>query len=213
MEITITAPVVSFRNPLYAGVQVTLPCPAPSTVAGLLASTVGGWDAMPLDTRVGVAFHARGQGTDLETYHPLDAKGAKTTPNPKDREFLADATLTLWFIDHLEMWEKAIRRPVWPLRFGRSQDLASGRARCVSLQEESGRQGHALLPAPVSRSGPLLRMPQAISRDRARTRWGTYRYATSGSSTVVESTYSTETGQAVVLLDGLHPDTIAQSAR
>ncbi len=171
LEITVTAPIVSFRNPLYAAVQVTLPCPPPSTVAGLLASMVGGWDAMPRTTSFAMAFHARGRGTDLETFHPLEVGKGQASPNPKEREFLTAATLTVWLTDHLDLWEKAVRRPVWPLRFGRSQDLASARARRIVLGSQPGRQGYALVPDSVSQAGTRLRLPAAISRDRARTTW------------------------------------------
>jgi CRISPR-associated endonuclease/helicase Cas3 len=205
LEITITAPVVSFRNPLYSGVQVTLPCPAPSTVAGLLAATVGGWDRMPADTRMAMAFTARGQGVDLETFHPLDADGKKRDATPKDHEFLADTTLTVWMLNHLDLWERALRRPVWPLRLGRSQDLASARTRRITLQTGSGTQGHALLPAQVSTSGMQVRMPAAISPDRSRIQWGTYRYAPRGSAAQIDSPLRTDSGQAVVPLPAVHP--------
>ena len=77
LEISVTAPVVSFRNPLYSGVQVGLPCPPPSTVGGFLASAAGGWQRMPPGTRFAMTFAARGSGIDLETYHPLDARGSR----------------------------------------------------------------------------------------------------------------------------------------
>lgn len=205
LEITITAPVVSFRNPLYSGVQVTLPCPPPSTVAGLLAATVGGWDRMPADTRMAMAFAARGKGVDLETFHPLDAGGKKRDATPKDHEFLADTTLTVWVLNHVDLWERALRRPVWPLRLGRSQDLASARTRRVTLHTGAGIQGHALLPADVSTSGMQVRMPHVISPDRSRIQWGTYRYAPKGSVAKVDSALRTDGGQAVVFLPAVHP--------
>ena len=78
LELTVTAPVVSFRNPLYDGLQVGLPCPPPSTVGGMLAAAAGGWDCVPDDTRFAMAFHAAGAGRDLETYHPLGSPGTPT---------------------------------------------------------------------------------------------------------------------------------------
>jgi CRISPR-associated endonuclease/helicase Cas3 len=176
-------------------------------VAGLLAAAVGGWEHLPTDTRLAMAFTARGRGVDLETYHPLDTEGKKRDATPKDHEFLADTTLTLWMLDDLDMWERAIRRPVWPLRLGRSQDLASARARRIALQDGPGRQGHALLPLEASTSGMQLRMPHAISADRSRIQWGTYRYAPAGSPAQVDTGLSTRDGQAVVPLAGLHPHT------
>lgn len=205
LEVEVTAPVVSFRNPLYAGVQVGLPCPPPPTIAGMLASTVGGWDRVPEDTAFGAAFVAGGEGRDLETYHPLDAKGRHTDPTPKDRDFLADVRLTLWFIDHLDLWMSALRRPVWPLRLGRSQDLASARTRAVQLNVGPGRQGEALIPHALTRAGTLLRLPTAVSADRARTRWDSYRYAAGHADVEIPSDHVTEDGQAVALISDVHP--------
>ncbi|WP_262391871.1 CRISPR-associated helicase Cas3' [Nocardiopsis sp. CNR-923] len=108
-------------------------------------------------------------------------------------------------LDHLDVWERAVRRPVWPLRLGRSQDLASARARRITLEEGPGHQGHALLPVEASTSGMQLRMPHAISTDRSRIQWGTYRYAPAGSPSQVDSQLRTRDGQAVVPLVGLHP--------
>ena len=206
--VRVTAPVVSFRNPLYASVQVGLPCPPPSTVGGLLASTVGGWSAMPVATRFAMTFTARGSGTDLETYHPLDRRGAKSDPTPKDRAFLAFAELTVWLLDDLDLWERAFRRPMWPLRFGRSQDLAAARTRRVELTADRGVQGHAVVPEELSERGERLRLPTAISQDRARTRWGGYRYAATGSQNSIDALYATADGQAIVVLPSTHPATL-----
>ncbi|GLU46289.1 CRISPR-associated protein Cas5 [Nocardiopsis ansamitocini] len=212
LEVTVAAPIVSFRNPLYAGVQYGLPCPPPATVAGMLASMAGGWDAVPTDTVFAMAFSANGSGTDLETYHRLDAKGARLTPQPQDRPFLADATLTVWLHNGLELWERAVRRPVWPLRLGRSQDLACARARRIHLHAAPGRQGHALVPEEASVAGTRLRLPTAFSRDRARTAWAGYRYAASGSSHPLSTGHSTPEGQAVIGLGRVHPDLVAEAA-
>lgn len=210
LEITVTAPVASFRNLLYPSVQAMLPCPPPSTVGGLLAAMVGGWQHVPPHTCAAMAFTAQGKGVDLETYHPLEAKGKKSDATPKDREFLAGVTLTLWLLDDVDLWERAVRRPVWPLRLGRSQDLASARSRRIDLRPGPGKQGSAILPVEVSTSGRQLRMPHTISLDRARVQWGTYRYASSGSSATVDSPWHTSEGQAVVPLGGLHPQAAEQ---
>jgi CRISPR-associated protein Cas5t len=209
LEVVVTAPVVSFRNPLYAGVQVGLPCPPPSTVGGFLASTAGGWRRVPVTTRFAMAFTARGSGIDLETYHPLDSRGAVSDPVPKDREFLAAVTLTIWLAGDLDLWEHAVRRPVWPLRLGRSQDLASARTRRIELAAGPGFQRQALLPEKLSKAGLVLRLPTAISEDRSRTRWDGYRYAADGNAREpVNADYVTEDGQAVALLPPVHPDLI-----
>jgi CRISPR-associated protein Cas5t len=206
LEITVTSPVVSLRNPLYAGVQVGLPCPPPSTVGGFLASAAGGWHRMPVRTRFAVTFAAGGSGVDLETYHPLDARGTASIPVPQDREFLAAATLTIWLTEDLDLWEAAMRRPVWPMRFGRSQDLASARTRRVELAPGGGHQGHAVMPADQTVAGSLMRLPTAISEDRSRIRWDAYRYAKNGTSEeAIAASLVTSDGQVVALLPPTHP--------
>lgn len=208
LEVTVTAPIVSFRNPLYAGVQVALPCPPPATVGGMLAAAAGGWDAVDPGTRFAMAFHARGQGIDLETYHPLDATGKKADPTPREREFLADVTLTVWLTGEVELWERRLRRPVWPLRLGRSQDLVGLATRRVVLCSGPGRQGSALLPEGVTPppAGSLLRLPTAISPNRDRTRWDGYRFDASGrSDAVVHGERADEEGRAVMFLPPVHP--------
>jgi hypothetical protein len=156
-----------------------------------------------------MTFTARGSGIDLETYHPLDSRGAASDPVPKDREFLAAVTLTIWLTQDLDLWERAVRRPVWPLRLGRSQDLASARTRRIELTAGPGFQRQALLPESLGKAGLVLRLPTAISEDRSRTRWDGYRYAANGDATErIGADYVTEDGQAVALLLPVHPDLI-----
>lgn len=205
LEIIVTAPVASFRNPLYAGVQAGLPCPPPATVGGMLAAAAGGWQHVPERLRFAATFTARGAGTDLETFHPLDARGRATDPTPKNRDFLAAITLTLWITEDASLWERALRRPTWPLRLGRSQDLASARAHRVYLDAGKGKQRQAIMPAGFSEAGTLLRLPTAISADRARTRWDAYRYAATHGEVQVSGDWVTADGQAVVLLPPVHP--------
>lgn len=211
LRVTVRAPIVSFRNPLFAGVQVALPCPPPATVGGMLAAAAGGWRAVHPGTRFAMAFHARGTGVDLETYHPLDATGKKAERTPRNREFLADVTLTLWLVDDVESWWRRLRRPVWPLRLGRSQDLVSVAARRVVLRAGPGRQGGTVLPEDVAAGGRLLRLPTAVSLDRQRTRWDGYRFDPSGRADgEVASEWADEDGTAVALLPGTHPDQFAE---
>lgn len=209
LEVTVTAPIVSFRDPLYAGVQVALPCPPPATVGGMLAAAAGGWRAVRPDTRFAMAFHARGSGVDLETYHPLDATGKKAEPTPRERGFLTDVTLTVWLTADLDLWERRLRRPVWPLRLGRSQDLVSVRTRRVGLRPGPGRQGGAVLPEGITPppAGTLLRLPTAISLDRRRTRWDGYHFdASARAGHHVDSEWADEEGRAVALLPAVHPE-------
>jgi len=207
LEVEVTAPVASFRNPLYAGVQAGLPCPPPATIGGMLAAAAGGWQHVPAGLRFAASFTASGAGVDLETYHPLDARGRGTEPTPKDRGFLAGVTLTVWILEDPGSWERALRRPVWPLRLGRSQDLAAVRPRHVRITAGTGMQRRAIVPAGLTVAGTLLRLPTAISADRARTRWDAYRYAaTSAKDTPIDEGWVTEDGQAVTLLPPVHPD-------
>jgi CRISPR-associated protein Cas5t len=205
LEVEVTAPVASFRNPLYAGVQAGLPCPPPATIGGMLAAAAGGWQRVPQALCFAAAFTAAGAGTDLETYHPLDARGRGTDPTPKDREFLAGVMLTLWITEDLGLWERALRRPVWPLRLGRSQDLASARTQRIRLTPGTGHQRQAIMPAELTVAGTLLRLPTAVSTDRARTRWDAYRYSAAGSEAQIEGCWVTDDGQAVALLPPVHP--------
>lgn len=206
LEVTVTAPVASFRNPLYAGVQIALPCPPPATVGGLLAAAAGGWSAVDAGLRFAMAFRAGGVGEDLETYHPLDATGKKAEPRPVERGFLADVVLTVWLTDEVEEWAQRLRRPVWPLRLGRSQDLVGVRTRRVSLGPGPGRQGTAVVPGEDTTAGTRLRLPTAIALDRSRTRWDDYRYAATGSAASIGAgAWTDPAGQAVIPLPPTHP--------
>lgn len=212
LQITVTAPVTSFRDRLYDGVQAGLPCPPPSTAGGFLASAAGGWMRTPPGTRFAMAFTARGSGTDLETYHPLDARGTPGSPTPRERPFLADVTLTIWLVCDLDLWEAAMRRPVWPMRFGRSQDLAAARTLRLPLGTGKGLQGQAIVPDSMSNAGTLLQLPVTISENRSRSRWGKFRYAATGSTHEISADYVTADGQAIALLPPVHPDALAAVA-
>jgi CRISPR-associated endonuclease/helicase Cas3/CRISPR-associated protein Cas5t len=205
LEVTVTGPVASFRNPLYAGVQIALPCPPPATVGGMLAAAAGGWGRVDPATRFAMTFRAGGHGEDLETYHPLDATGRKADPTPRVRQFLADITLTLWLLDDLDQWRRRLRRPAWPLRLGRSQDLVAVAVREVALLAGAGRQGTALLPGAMTKAGTQMRLPTSVSLDRARTRWDDYRYAAAGSDARIDGAFVDQQDQAVVPLDPTHP--------
>jgi CRISPR-associated Cas5-like protein len=208
LEVTLTAPVVSFRNPLYAGVQVSLPCPPPATVGGLLAAAAGGWPQVDPGLRFAMAFRSGGKGVDYETYHPLDATGKKASPAPRNREFLTNAVLTLWLLNEPEAWRRRLRRPVWPLRLGRSQDLVGIRMEHVALRQEPGAQRSAVVPDGAGTAGTLLRLPTAITPGRDRTQWDAYRFDPSGCSEhPITGSWSTPDGRAVTLLPTSHPAT------
>ncbi|UCM87974.1 CRISPR-associated protein Cas5 [Streptomyces marincola] len=213
LQVTVTAPVVSFRNPLYSGVQVTLPCPSPATVGGMLAAAAGGWGDVDQGLSFAMTFHARGRGTDLETYHPLDASGKKASPTPRNRDFLAGVTLRLWLFDDLELWRRRLRRPRWPLRLGRSQDLIGLSLEQASVSDEPGTLGSALVPeaAVDAAASTRLRLPTAVSVDRARTAWGSYRFDPAGrGQSIVRGSWSTSEGQALLRLPSPHPRTVPE---
>jgi CRISPR-associated protein Cas5t len=168
---------------------------------------------MPSDTRFAVTFVSLGSATDLETYHPLAATRADSRPIPKDREFLAAVTLTIWLIADLGLWEAGLRRPVWPLRLGRSQDLASARTRRVELASGAGFQRQAIVPAELTQAGTRLRLPTVIAEDRSRTRRDDYRYAARGADTdPVSFDYVTPDRQALALLPPTHPSRLDPGA-
>ncbi|TYK52598.1 CRISPR-associated protein Cas5 [Actinomadura decatromicini] len=207
LELTVTAPVVSFRNPLYDGLQVALPCPPPSTVGGMLAAAAGGWNRVPLRTRFGMAFYAAGSGRDLETYHPLGIPGSQANATIKEREFLALVTLTVWLVDDIAVWLRAFRRPIWPLRLGRSQDLVAITSRRVELEESRGRQGRAVVPFDVpDAAGTAMRLTTVVSDDRSRFAWDSYRYAAAGTRAEIDTGLATRDGQAVAMLPPVHPN-------
>ncbi|WP_059006682.1 CRISPR-associated protein Cas5 [Streptomyces specialis] len=213
LEVVGSAPVVSFRNPLYDGLQIGLPCPPPSTVGGMLAAAAGGWDRMPAHTRFAMTFHAAGSGTDLETYHPLAAPGSSTNTTIKDRDFLAHVTLTVWLTEDTDLWESALRRPVWPLRLGRSQDLLTVRTERVSLAAGPGHQGHAVVRDDLpGAAGTRMRLTTAVSPGRDHHRWDGYRYAPDGAPVQVDAGLRTATGQAVDLLPPVHPVHLTRTA-
>ncbi|MFF0520690.1 CRISPR-associated protein Cas5 [Actinomadura nitritigenes] len=213
LELTVTAPVVSFRNPLYDGLQVGLPCPPPSTVGGMLAAAAGGWSCVPAHTRFAMTFQASGSGEDLETFHPLGSPGTPTNVTIKDRDFLAQVTLTVWLTEDIDLWARAIRRPVWPLRLGRSQDLIATATRRVELTTSAGRQGHAVVPFELpNAAGTAMRLTTVISDDRARFTWDSYRYAPAGARNEIDTGLATPDGQAVPMLPPVHPDRLAPIA-
>ena len=179
----LTAPVASFRDPLFPAVQLGLPFPPPSTVRGLLAACVGGYDRLAdvADARTAFAytFTSADEDTDLETWHPVLAVGAKSPAEPKPalRAVLIDAHLTLWVLcDDPGRWERRLRRPVWPLRLGRSQDLATPtRPVTVPLtRADDAAQGAAVVPdtGGVAADGRRYRVTTHVAAPTRRAEWG-----------------------------------------
>lgn len=172
----LTAPVASFRDPLFPAVQLGLPFPPPSTVRGLLAAACGEYARLDSGGQFAYTFTADGSGSDLETWHPLLAGGKRGDPKPMRREFLADVHLTVWLVDvGTDRWLQRLRRPVWPLRLGRSQDLPAARPpEPVSLAvQPEARQGAAVVPADdgVAADGRRYRISGAVDPTSRGTSW------------------------------------------
>lgn len=213
------APVASFRDPLFPRVTRGLPVPPPSTVRGMLAAATG----RPTEpVSLGMAAWSEGTGTDLETYHPIAADGANPSAGGRvpakggmtirDRPFLVDVHLTVW-LPELEgkRIARALRRPRWPLRLGRSQDIVHIKdVRKVMLEPAStAAVGHALAPLDAHRAGDAFpyRMATGISLDRLTTTWSDYLWCdTPAGVHPVQGAYrdndiqTGEAGQAVWLL-------------
>lgn len=184
--VALSAPIASWRDPLFAGVVLRSEVPAPSMLSGLLAAAVGS-RSLHSGTAVGIWFTAGGSGTDYETYHPLNTKGTrlfageKGGPRPAERPFLSDVTIELLIVGpHRDQFERAVRQPVWPLRLGRSQDLMDAPVtRSVTVRPATaGSVQGALIPAGAVELRGLQRhrLPVAVSTDRARTDWGDFVY-------------------------------------
>jgi CRISPR-associated protein Cas5t len=208
------APVASFRDPLFPGLTHSLPVPPPSTVRGLLAAA-SGEDAENLP--LGLASWSEGSGVDAETYHPIAADGANPAVSGRvrggkggmtirDRPFLTDVYLTVWMVGNEgDRLAKALRRPRWPLRLGRSQDIVHPLGlRPVRLESaEEALVGHALAPAGGhdAPDATLHRMASSITPDRLATRLTDILWCEHAPGThPVTGAFRDEDGQAVWLL-------------
>ncbi|WP_433338874.1 CRISPR-associated helicase Cas3' [Spirillospora sp. CA-294931] len=187
IRLELFAPVASFRDPMFPGVTRCLPVPPPSTLRGMLAAATGR-ESEPIE--FGVCARAEGAGTDAETYHPVAADGSnppiggrvhpgKGGMTIRDRPFLAGVHVTLWIpLPEGARIEAALRRPVWGLRLGRSQDLVHLRSstKVTLTATDSAQVGHALAPPGGHRApqASLLRLADQVSLDRLRTEFSDY---------------------------------------
>jgi CRISPR-associated Cas5-like protein len=207
------APVASFRDPMFPGLQAGLLVPPPATIRGLLAAAWGSYQRLGR-VHVGIAFRIGGEAVDLETYHPLNTDGrvrfpgAEQGPIPMERHLVVDAELTVWvFHPDPTGCAAALRRPVWALRLGRSQDL-------IQLDEldvvqtrpaAAGRQGFALVPmgAAPHATGEEYRLATWVAADRRRTRFQDFLWAEQGGGDLeaVDSALVDEAGQLVWPVD------------
>ncbi|MFF0771844.1 CRISPR-associated helicase Cas3' [Nonomuraea wenchangensis] len=189
VRVDLYAPVASFRDPMFPGASRCLPVPPPSTVRGMLAAATG---RASEPVTLGLAASADGRGVDAETYHPIAADGSnpavagrvaagKGGMTIRDRPFLIGVRLTVWIpAPDGERIAEALRRPLWGLRLGRSQDLVHVVSiREVTLQPaERAKVGHALAPVGghEAPSATTIRLAEAISTDRGRTEYRSYQW-------------------------------------
>lgn len=187
IRVELFAPVASFRDPMFPGVTRCLPVPPPSSLRGLLAAATGRpAELVPL----GYSAHAAGSGVDDETYHPVAADGSnppiggrvravKGGTTLKSRPFLAHVSVTMWLPEpDGARIAAALRRPVWALRLGRSQDLVFVRSITPVVLRAASEAviGHALAPRGSHDAGTAVtvRVAETISADRLATRYGDY---------------------------------------
>lgn len=189
----LTVPVASFRDPMFPGVTRCLPVPPPATIRGMLAAATG----RPSEpVALGVSAYAQGGGIDLETYHPVNADGSnpavagrvragKGGMTIRNRPFLAMLNVTVW-VPHPDNGRiaAALRRPVWGLRLGRSQDLAYLRSltEVELVPADEAAVGHALAPVGghAHPAAVTLRLSESVTADRLGGRYGDYLWCAEG---------------------------------
>jgi CRISPR-associated Cas5-like protein len=218
------APVASFRDPMFPGLQAGLLVPPPATVRGLLAAAWGSYEQLGR-VQVGIAFRIGGEAVDLETYHPLNTDGRARFPGvdkgpiPLERQLVVDAELTIWVLhDDPMRCAAALRRPVWALHLGRSQDLVQLADIDVveTRASDGGRQGFALVPfgaAPYA-TGDEYRLATWVAADRRRTRYEDFVWAEQGGGDVegVVGALVDEGGQLVWPIDVNDVDEVGSAA-
>lgn len=207
-----TVPVASFRDPMFPGVTRCLPVPPPATLRGMLAAATGNL-AEPVT--LGVSAHADGGGIDLETYHPIRTDGGNPAAGGRvravkggmtirSRPFLAALSVTIWVPEpDGSRIAAALRRPVWALRLGRSQDIAHLRSlAAVELDPASEAVvGHALAP-PGGHADPAattIRLPEFVTAGRLGGQSGDYLWCAEGAARQPVTGAYRDRGQAVWL--------------
>ena len=126
LRVTLESATACFRVPnINNSVQLTYPVPPPATIYGLLGAAVGS-EIAPARTRFAYSFRSESQFVDLMRSHMAYTrkKPAKDyTPKPYTVEVLGDCQLVLYLTD-LSL-ESVLLRPQFPLRLGRTEDLAT----------------------------------------------------------------------------------------
>lgn len=188
-----TAPVASFRDPMFPGVTRCLPVPPPATLRGMLAAATGN-PAEPVT--LGVSARAEGGGIDLETYHPISTDGGNPAVGGRVREGKGGMTIRnrpFLTMVHVTVWipepdgsriAAALRRPVWGLRLGRSQDIVYLRSvTAVRLAPATDAVvGNVLAPADghADPAAVILHLPEVVAPDRLTGRSGNYLWCAEG---------------------------------
>lgn len=127
-RITISSWTSSFRYPnIISGCQPTLLVPPISTVLGLLNACSGRYLEYKRFS-FGYYFYYAAKSTDLETIYQIEIndKGIpknQVKSNIINREFLYDCKLVIYLTDI--QYVEYLRKPVFPILLGRSNDLAS----------------------------------------------------------------------------------------
>lgn len=180
LKVELTAYTGSFRVPGLVAYQLSLPLPPLSTVFGLLAAAAGEWVPPSRLEWVGYRCDYEARGKDLEAIITFERKGPRDVAravqrNVVWREFLVNPRLTLYLPCE---WEKAFRRPRYPLVLGRSQDVATvERLEKVRLSDcDEGELSGTLLPLDVAMTngigGIVFNLPVAFDQEPVRTPLG-----------------------------------------
>jgi hypothetical protein len=176
-----------------------------------MLAAVTGRTAEPVP--LGISAHPEGGGDDDETYHPINTDGSnpaiggrvaagKGGMTIRHRPFLAWLRVTLWLPGpDGERIAPALRRPVWPLRLGRSQDLTYLRSVTTVVLQPAAEAvvGHALAPTGghADPGAVMLALATHISPDRLVTTYSDFLWCPeSGRRQPVTGAYH-DAGQAV----------------
>lgn len=139
-RITISSWTSSFRYPnIISGYQPTLLVPPISTVLGLLNACSGKYLEYKKFS-IGYYFYYSAKSTDLETIYQIENnKGVpknQVKSNIINREFLYDCKLVIYLKD--KEYVDYIKKPIFPILLGRSNDLATiDKIENLELSEQS----------------------------------------------------------------------------
>jgi CRISPR-associated Cas5-like protein len=212
------APAASFRDPMFPGVTRCLPIPPPSTLRGMLAAATGS-TAEPVT--LGISAHPEGGGIDDETYHPVNTDGTnpprggrvaarKGGMTIRRRPFVTWLHVTLWVPDpEADRIAAALRRPLWPLRIGRSQDLAYLRSAALTELHPATEAvvGHGVAPlgGHADPGAFTVKLASHISADRLSATYGDYLWCAEPASRQHVTGAYRDGDQAVWLLHPIPP--------